>query len=867
MLNPRSKLMRPLYARLHYAALFAVLVLVVISVAAVVREGARISALIQGGSITGVAYDYRVFSAPGGEDPEAALAQEFRPIPLMASRAPFAHHTQWHLLTLRNTTAEARSLALLVDNPLIDLAHIYRVADEGTPVLVGALGGEVPGLSMQERATPHFLFSLPPLAEKRLLIGHFTNGSPLFPLTVLTESDFADFQIFSNQIWAGFIAISLLICLYNFMLYLAIGDRTYLVYISYVISMLFSFGASSGYIHFLLAPELAVMLSEQIVFLNALSMILAIQFAVYFLRLDEDNAVRFYLAQGFSVIAALMAMVSLFVSEYLSGPAFTGLHAISYLLAVALFSYRFRQRLSWTRFYLVSWVPFLIGVGFVSGLFQGTVPYGLWARFAGIAGVSLEMALMSMALADRLIRHERLRLHQATHDPVLGLGSYDVMASALADAWRRTTGLRRAIVHMEVSNYHQLVPYLSAQQFRSVMCGLASLFEQRLAAYLRVIKVDRENSAQPCVVLSKSELFSAVVEESQPGRLREALTELGEVAHFNPCPGEVPYRVHCRFGAAFFEQPVPTVLATFNHGLVALDLARQQGVPLWLFSQQDMESADRRIRLARDLDTSIRNDSLKLYYQPKLDMQNPGTHLAEALLRWEHPELGWIAPDEIIAIAENTGLIQPLTRWVLSSAISTMHAVQASWSSGGAADTGIHVSVNVSTHDLSDAGFADYIEALLEQYPLPPGYLTLEVTESARLTDSSIFAANLERVRALGVRCAVDDFGTGYAALSYATAYPFDELKIDRSFTSQMSSESRFRTAIRATVVMASRLGMLVTAEGVETLEDAQALAALDCRYLQGYWISRPMDWASYLSWVEQGSELPLVHMAQQGGA
>jgi EAL domain-containing protein (putative c-di-GMP-specific phosphodiesterase class I) len=241
-----------------------------------------------------------------------------------------------------------------------------------------------------------------------------------------------------------------------------------------------------------------------------------------------------------------------------------------------------------------------------------------------------------------------------------------------------------------------------------------------------------------------------------------------------------------------------------------------------------------RLRLTHDLRNAIHNEELQLYYQPQLNVRSGTINSVEALARWIHPEHGFIPPDTFIAIAEQTGLIQPLTDWVLRTAVEQCSR----W-----LKMGIHitVSVNLSARNLHDENLGSQVSNLLNYWSIDPGQLCLEITETSMMNDPEHARKLLEGLDNLGVRISIDDFGTGYSSLAYLKQLPVDELKVDKSFVLNMSNDESDASIVRATVGLAHDLGLEVVAEGVEDQSAQDVLQALGCEFIQGYHIARPM--------------------------
>lgn len=247
-----------------------------------------------------------------------------------------------------------------------------------------------------------------------------------------------------------------------------------------------------------------------------------------------------------------------------------------------------------------------------------------------------------------------------------------------------------------------------------------------------------------------------------------------------------------------------------------------------------IDPAAGRLRTLGELRAGIERGELVVHYQPRMDLRDGHLVGVEALARWAHPERGLLAPSEFIDIAEESGLIHRLGARVLEQAIGQ----GAAWAGAGNA---VEIAVNLSARQLSDPDLAATVAATLARHGLDPALLTLEVTETALMTDPEAAAATLRALRALGLSLAVDDFGTGYASLTYLQRFPLDELKIDRSFVSSMQDNPGDAAIVATCIGLARALGLRSVAEGVETAAQRDALVELACDQAQGYWFSPPV--------------------------
>jgi predicted signal transduction protein with EAL and GGDEF domain len=244
----------------------------------------------------------------------------------------------------------------------------------------------------------------------------------------------------------------------------------------------------------------------------------------------------------------------------------------------------------------------------------------------------------------------------------------------------------------------------------------------------------------------------------------------------------------------------------------------------------DLQMQARRI-MEQDLRKALPAGEFELYYQPVVNLARNEISGCEALIRWNHPQQGMVAPATFIPLAEEIGFIVPIGEWVIRQACNTA----ARWPSD------LHIAVNISAVQFRNPGLMQVIVGALAASGLDPTRLEIEITETVLLQNKEATLAVLHQLRALGIRIALDDFGTGYSSLTYLQCFPFDKIKIDRSFVKDITENSGSLNIVRAVAALASGMGMTATAEGVETAEQRDKIASEGCTEMQGYLFSRPL--------------------------
>ncbi|WP_339674195.1 bifunctional diguanylate cyclase/phosphodiesterase [Dasania marina] len=276
----------------------------------------------------------------------------------------------------------------------------------------------------------------------------------------------------------------------------------------------------------------------------------------------------------------------------------------------------------------------------------------------------------------------------------------------------------------------------------------------------------------------------------------------------------------------------------------SLSEAKSQNLPFHIADIKTELFGHSDLALLNDFKTALHENELELYYQPKININNPNTSQAEALLRWKHPTRGMIPPDQFLPLCARLGLNIELTQWVLNTALRHQKA----WPNAATPS----IAINVSADIIDSPELPHIIENALNIWGTDPDKLTIEITESAIIGDKESGFNNLKKVQNLGVRISIDDFGTGYSSLAYFKHIPANEIKIDRSFIDNMTNDSADRRIVELIVSLAKSFKLSIVAEGIETLEQLALVKLLNCDFAQGYYLSRPIPYDEYIAWTAE---------------
>jgi EAL domain-containing protein (putative c-di-GMP-specific phosphodiesterase class I) len=299
-------------------------------------------------------------------------------------------------------------------------------------------------------------------------------------------------------------------------------------------------------------------------------------------------------------------------------------------------------------------------------------------------------------------------------------------------------------------------------------------------------------------------------------------------------------------GIALYPQDGQTGEELLMNADSAMYRAKNVGRNNFKFYSETMRTKSlHRLDLENLLRTAINEDQFELYFQPKIDANSCRLVGAEALMRWNHPDRGAIAPGDFIPIAEETGLILPIGQWVLREACKQVKVWETS------AVGSVPVSVNISSHQFRDSGLIKDVFEAMTSAGIDAGLLELEITESVLLQDVDKTLVELRALKEAGISLSIDDFGTGYSSLSYLKRFPIDTIKIDRSFVKDLHKDADDAAICAAILAMSTQLGLNVVAEGVETMEQLEFLRSHGCHHIQGYVCSRPLSATQFFAMLQ----------------
>jgi len=429
---------------------------------------------------------------------------------------------------------------------------------------------------------------------------------------------------------------------------------------------------------------------------------------------------------------------------------------------------------------------------------------------------------MVVDITERIGAEEALR-HQALHDALTDLPNRTLLQDRLAQALRSA----------QRDGHPLALLLLDIDRFKEVNDTFGHAAGDRL---LRQVgrRLRRVVRAADTVARLGGDEFAVLLPATDTGGATTAAEKIRRALEQPVGRGGYRVSAEASIGIALYPAHGAEAATLLQHADVAMYAAKRTGEGWAVYNPAHDRSSPDRLALLTDLRGAIAGGELALHYQPKVELATGRVRRVEALVRWQHPRRGLLPPAQFIPLAEQSGLMGPLTLWVLGEALRQC----ARWRQAGLA---LGVNVNLSMANLHDPALPEAIAGLLQAHGVSPADLRLEVTESAMAADMTRTIATLECLATLGVHIAVDDYGTGYSSLAYLKRLPVDELKIDKGFVRHLATDETDATIVRSTIGLGHNLGLRVVAEGVEDHATLELLRVMGADAVQGYYVSRPL--------------------------
>ncbi|WP_404341186.1 EAL domain-containing protein [Pseudoalteromonas mariniglutinosa] len=767
-------------------------------------------------------------------EPQALIKQPFSTINWQLNTQDY-----WLQIKLDNKQHTDIDIFVHFDNPMLDSLTVYQLDDSGKLLKTFKLGDKEQDLSLFEYSVPHITATLAKQTSSQFVIKIATVGISKTPINIYGKNEFKDLLRSQTAIWGIFVGVLVMAALYNLVLFFGIRDRVYLIYIGYIVSALLLMGSVLGFGFYIWPLSWQLFLNQHVIFSNYAIAFFTVAFCTMFLRYHKDNCYLYKLSIAFLSLLLLLAILSFFMLEYHSSKIFFTMMVPLYLLCIAMIYKKLKSGFRWAKFYVMSWIPLIIGAAVQPLELTGFIPYSFATRHLFLVAILCEIVLMAMALADRVRYQREKALYHATHTQQTNL----LNQAKLKQAYMSLTNTQRQtnLCLVKIGQFNSLMSILNPTQSSKIVITIAKALESHLAKQRQFINLELGLDTSPKVADLGGGIIAFISTKLQP--ITTLYDELATIVNLLPK-----------------QYQVSGLDLQLHYTISATEPVNQDGFDVWLQrgylnlshkhkpNGTQQPSVAMNLTLAAALQNAIRQDKLAIYLQPIINLKTGQATGAEALLRWPSADHN-LNIEQLIQLAESTGIINELTLWVIDKACQNIALLN---QAGFDQHT---ISVNLSAKNLSIHKLTEKIENTILKYSISAQQLKFELTEFALIKQPSEMTHFVNELNRLGSKVVLDDFGTGYSSLNYLVNYSFSTIKVDKSFIRDLTHNDTNQVIVKTAIDMAHNLGMNITIEGIEEQTTESLLIEMGADQAQGYFYSKAIPFEQYRHWLTSHSQ------------
>lgn len=748
----------------------------------------------------------------------------------------------WVKLKITNNTSQDAAQVIYIDAPTENIISLYRPttsaannADEMAENIKrenSAFQHMFPHLNVNIAANDSVTFFIQ--------LKGYTNR-----LSAVHVYDTAYFDLYihcSLALFGAFIAVVLFITKYSVFLYISLNDKVYFSYAIYLIVTFLVFATTNSFGYLIFSDEFQYLLNQQALYFQYALNICLIIFSLYFLQ-DKMMSKKSYRIKLGLCIAAFICVIfgaKFVVDDELS--IFLWLQPLLCLFCLFIVFKNINKKFSWAKFYYISWFPFLAGlitqhlilIGYVEATFVGKNSF--------ILGVILQVDFIALALTERMRKNEQDKVYHLSHHTQTGLPRQLNLTNAIKTLHKKSNASKDfCVVVIQPEHIENIKHYVDDKTiltlFKQLNTRLSRLFNNNNAVLPITL-----NNEKLCYVHGKCIgfiLHMDLLNESTEmfvQSIQEIIKKTYSIKDLNLSLTGV-------IGIAQYPLHGTNSKDLVKNAVLAIKAAENTPQKWSFYETHTPDNSTFLLELASDIQKALINEEFELYHQPQVDLKTSKVCGSECLIRWKHPVRGFISPMVFIPVAEDMGLINKITLWVLHKALAQHTLIMENHRSH-------MISINISGINLTSKDFYQEMLSLIDSYDIPTEKIIFEITESANIAKNEHAVQVIDKFTALGIKVSIDDFGTGYSSLANLDKLPFQELKIDKQFVENIHHDDKRRVIAETTVKMAKGVGLEVVAEGLTTAEDEKTLTAFGCDIGQGYYYSAAIPINEYLTWL-----------------
>jgi EAL domain-containing protein (putative c-di-GMP-specific phosphodiesterase class I)/GGDEF domain-containing protein len=718
----------------------------------------------------------------------------------------------------------------------------------------------------------HFLFPFEQsiASQYEILLEVRTEGAMQVPVRLWNAQTFFEHSSSEDQMHALYYGILITVIFFNLFIYAALREPVYLLYVLSTLGYLLLIGSLNGSTYQFLWSESPALQNHIMLLAVPFSLLFTLVFSRSFLKLTYTGPVLNRLVLFMIAVNAVVLLMTFFL-DYSTGSRLTVALAIpSCLLLTVLGPVQWWKGNPQASYYTVAWAALTVGSAITAANKYGLLPNNFLTTYGMQIGSALEAILLTLALAARIYqerqdkvvareaelnalaarRSAELKLmDHALHNPLTGLPNRGSLEMMLNDLILRSPERRYAVAIIHLNNLQSVTKTLGHRNSDRILELASKHYNAVVRERPEAIPIEQSDHRNFYLASLEPQTFAFVVDADAISTVPRAVLKTLEGIRYPIDYLGMQIPLDPALGVAIFPEHGTDANTLIRRAVIAegSDSARERGIAYYK-SKKDSYSADR-LTLVSELRHALDTNELALFMQPKQSLKTNRIVGVEVLIRWPGRAKP-IRADEIVSLAEQTGLIKPLTRWVLEQSLELRsRLLERGWP--------LNISINISPNNLREPDFPIFVQRLMNSYHSHQGAIIFEVTETSMMQDPANSLRALNSLSATGIPVSIDDFGSGYSSLSYIKQLPASEVKIDRSLVTELAIEAEDRVIVQTTIDMCHSLGYQVVAEGVEDEVTANMLRDMGCDMIQGYLMTPPLPFDDLLDWLDQNHQQP----------
>jgi EAL domain-containing protein (putative c-di-GMP-specific phosphodiesterase class I) len=770
----------------------------------------------------------------------------------------------WYRFVITNPDSSVKNQIVEISYPLLDNIDYFEFI--GETALEPVLTGDRVSYASRPIEHPNFLFpiALGPGEKHTIYMRVMTGGSQLVPIKLWDSTKLFVELGKEDALQAMYFGIVSVIIFFNLLIFIALRESMYLYYaMSACLYMLF-FAIMRAKLYPYIFSDSPAFHHMLLLLLPSSCMLFSGLFSRKFLQPEQYSKTLSVLLNA-TIAVACVGLIGVFIFDSQTSLKLSVMSVIPgsfVLLLLGPILGFMGNKMAWV--YTAAWSTFMFGAVITALSKQGLMPVSFVTEYGLQLGSVIELFILNAALASRFYREHKQRiaaqeaqlkeinerrgtelklLKRSMSDPVTSLPNracFEQQVHRALDARGRT---RLAVCVIEVLRYPEISRTLGHHNTELMLKEVAQHFNELLKGLPGIVEIQEASISEYICALEHGSfgiLVDADYSEDRADEVNSLLRELMQPIEFK----EMRLELRPVIGVAVCPEHGLNAVTLLRHAQVAADSSEAFELNLSYYKPEYDQYNARRLMMVSELKDAIRDGHLALFFQPKFDLKNQSIEGVEALVRWNHERYGLVRPDEFIEIAEQTGIIRSLTRWVVAEAFRAKTEFDS-------LDYRMNMSINLSAQNLREKDLIDYLIEQANACGIEPNTIYLELTETSMMANPLEAIEVLEKIHALGFHISVDDFGAGYSSLAYLKSLPASEIKIDKSLIAGICKHSSNEIIAKATINMSHQLGLKVVAEGVEDQDIMHRLTELECDSIQGYLLTPPLPFGKIVKWLE----------------